>query len=139
MSVEGDDEKIVIALSNLVKNALTFCDDYGHVLVKAESLPGYVKVSVVDDGIGIPAKDLHRVFERFFQVESHMTRRHGGMGLGLAVAKVMVENHGGQIWAESTEGKGSTFSFLLPTGGNPAAANAKSLEASSDQAETASD
>jgi two-component system sensor histidine kinase VicK len=71
-------------------------------------------VSVIDNGIGIPAKDLHRVFERFFQVQSHMTRRHGGMGLGLSVAKVMIEMHGGQIWVESLEGKGSNFSFLLP-------------------------
>ena len=60
-------------------------------------------------------KDLHRVFERFYQVEGHTTRRHGGMGLGLAVAKVMIEMHGGQIWAESVEGRGSNFSFLLPT------------------------
>jgi signal transduction histidine kinase len=69
----------------------------------------------MDDGVGIPAKDLPRVFERFFQVETHLTRRFGGMGLGLAVAKAMVELHGGRIWAESEEGKGSTFTFLLPT------------------------
>ena len=64
--------------------------------------------------MGIPAKDLAHVFERFYQVESHLTRKHGGMGLGLSVAKVMIEMHGGRIWAESTEGKGSTFTFLLP-------------------------
>jgi signal transduction histidine kinase len=64
--------------------------------------------------VGIPAKDLARVFDRFYQVESHLTRRHGGMGLGLSVAKVMIEMHGGRIWAESTEGVGSIFTFLLP-------------------------
>jgi signal transduction histidine kinase len=85
-------------------------------MVSAESLPGYVKVSVVDDGIGIPEKDIPQVFERFFQVESHLTRHHGGMGLGLFVAKVMTELHSGQIWVESIEGKGSNFSFLLPSG-----------------------
>ena len=69
---------------------------------------------MTDDGIGIPAKDLVRVFERFFQVESHLTRRYAGMGLGLAVAKAMIELHGGRIWVESEEGKGSTFIFLLP-------------------------
>jgi signal transduction histidine kinase len=69
---------------------------------------------VIDDGIGIPTKDLPRVFERFFQVETHLTRRYGGMGLGLAVAKAMIELHGGRIWAESEEGKGSIFTFLLP-------------------------
>ena len=64
--------------------------------------------------MGIPAKDLPHIFERFYQVESHLTRKHGGMGLGLSVAKVMIEMHGGRIWAESTEGMGSTFTFLLP-------------------------
>jgi signal transduction histidine kinase len=112
--VDIDVEKIAIALSNLIRNAITFTKDNGHVMIIDESLPGYVKVSVVDDGIGIPAKDLTRIFERFFQVETHMTRHHGGMGLGLSVAKVMVELHGGQIWVESIEGKGSNFSFLLP-------------------------
>jgi signal transduction histidine kinase len=112
--VEIDVEKIAIALSNLIRNAIIFTRDNGHVMIIAESLPGYAKVSVVDDGIGIPAKDLTRIFERFFQVESHLTRHHGGMGLGLSVAKVMIELHGGQIWVESIEGKGSNFSFLLP-------------------------
>jgi len=112
--VEADGTKISIAVSNLVKNAITFTDAGGHVSVKSESLPGYVKVSVIDDGIGIPMKDLPHVFERFFQVESHLTRRHNGMGLGLSVAKVMIEMHGGRIWVESLEGRGSNFSFLLP-------------------------
>jgi signal transduction histidine kinase len=112
--VEADHTKISIALGNLVKNALTFTNEGGHVLIQTESLPGYARVSVIDDGIGIPRKDLPRVFDRFFQVEGHLTRRHNGMGLGLSVAKVMVELHGGRIWVESVEGKGSTFSFLLP-------------------------
>jgi signal transduction histidine kinase len=114
LMLEGDSEKLILALSNLVENGLTFTDRSGHVLVTAERLPGYLKVSVIDDGIGIPAKDLGRVFERFYQVESHLTRHHGGMGLGLSVAKAMIELHGGQIWVESVEGKGSNFSFLLP-------------------------
>ena len=120
--VEADGGKIAIALSNLVKNAIMFTDEGGHVFVTGELVPGYVKVSVIDDGIGIPAKDLPHIFDRFFQVESHLTRRHGGMGLGLSVAKVMVEMHGGRIWAESMEGKGSNFTFLLPV--NPAQAEA---------------
>lgn len=112
--IEGDAAKISIALDNLVRNALLFTEEGGHVMVISEAVPGYVKVSVVDDGIGIPAKDLPRVFERFFQVEAPLTRRHGGMGLGLSVAKAMIELHGGRIWVESQVGKGSTFSFLLP-------------------------
>lgn len=112
--VEADETKISIALTNLIQNAITFTDNGGHVRVKSESLPGYIKVSVADDGIGIPSKDLPHVFERFFQVETHLTRRHNGMGLGLSVAKVMIEMHGGRIWAESLEGRGSNFTFLLP-------------------------
>jgi len=116
LTIVGDWEKITIALSSLVKNALTFTNENGTVLILAEYLPGYVKVSVIDNGIGIPAKDVSKVFDRFYQVSSHMTRQHGGMGLGLAIAKLMIEMHGGQIWVESLEGKGSNFSFLLPSG-----------------------
>jgi signal transduction histidine kinase len=120
--IEGDASKIAIALSNLVKNAIVFTDSGGHVMVAAEQIPGYVKVSVMDDGVGIPARDLPHIFERFYQVESHLTRRHGGMGLGLSVARVMIEMHGGRIWAESVEGKGSNFTFILPHEPDPVAA-----------------
>jgi signal transduction histidine kinase len=112
--LEGDAEKLSLAMTNLIENALNYTDRNGHVLITAEMLPGYVKISVIDDGIGIPPKDVQRVFDRFYQVETHLTRRHGGMGLGLSVAKSMIELHHGQIWAESVEGKGSNFSFLLP-------------------------
>jgi len=114
--LDADGFKLSIALSNLVKNALQFTDSGGHVTIRVEEDDGYYKVTVTDDGIGIPARDLPRVFERFFQVETHLTRRYGGMGLGLAVAKAMIELHGGRIWAESEEGRGSKFTFLLPTG-----------------------
>jgi len=114
LMLEGDASKISIALSNLVKNAITFTDAGGNIFVIAEQIPGYVKVSVIDDGIGIPPQDLPHVFERFYQVESHLTRKHGGMGLGLSVAKVMIELHAGRIWVESVENKGSNFTFILP-------------------------
>ena len=114
LNAEVDAEKIALALGNLVENALHFTNPDGHILALAERLPGLVRISVLDDGVGIPARDLPRVFDRFFQVEAHATRQHGGLGLGLAVAKVMVELHGGQIWAESIEGRGSKFSILLP-------------------------
>jgi signal transduction histidine kinase len=123
--VEGDPAKISIALSNLVKNAITFTNPGGHIFILAESIPGYIKVSVIDDGIGIPPGDLAHIFERFYQVESHLTRKHGGMGLGLSVAKVMVELHGGRIWAESVEGKGSNFTFLLPDNSSQADATSQ--------------
>lgn len=114
MVIEGDAHKIRIALGNLVKNALTFTDPGDRVLVTAEEIPGYVKVSVIDNGIGVPEKDQQRIFDRFYQVESHLTRRHGGMGLGLSIAKGMIEMHGGRLWVESMENKGSNFQFLLP-------------------------
>lgn len=109
-----DGTKIAIVFSNLVKNALQFTELGGNITVKIEEDSGYMKVSVSDDGIGIPAKDLARIFDRFFQVEEHLTRRSGGMGLGLSVSKSMVELHGGRIWAESEVGKGTTITFLLP-------------------------
>jgi signal transduction histidine kinase len=112
--VDADGVKIGIALSNLIKNAIQFTNPGGHVTVKVEEDSGYLKVAVVDDGIGIPARHIARVFERFFQVEEHLTRHYGGMGLGLSVAKAMIDLHGGRIWAESEVGRGSTFTFLLP-------------------------
>jgi signal transduction histidine kinase len=125
LTVEGEAGKIEIALNHLVGNAIAFTDAGGHILVAAEAVPGYVKVTVTDDGVGIPAKDLSRIFDRFYQVESHLTRKHGGMGLGLSVAKVMVEMHGGRIWAESVEGKGSRFIIILPVNAAQASAAEK--------------
>jgi len=114
LRIGGDVNKITVAVSNLVRNAITFTNEGGLVLVSVESLPEHAQISVKDTGVGIPASDLEFVFERFFQVESHLTRRHTGLGLGLSVAKTMVELHGGRIWAQSVEGKGSTFTILLP-------------------------
>jgi len=119
MWVDVDGGKVAIALSNIMKNAVTFTNEGGEIVIRGEQQPDYVKVSVKDNGIGIPAADLPHVFERFYQVEDHLTRRHGGMGLGLSVAKVMVEMHGGRIWAESEEGNGSIFSFILPVRTEP--------------------
>jgi signal transduction histidine kinase len=111
--LHADQVKITIALSNLVKNAIQYTEAGGDVTVSVEEDSGYLKVTVADNGIGIPARELPRIFERFYQVETHLTRRYGGMGLGLSVAKSMIELHGGRIWAES-QGRGSRFTFLLP-------------------------
>jgi len=110
--LHADQVKITIALSNLVKNAIQYTEAGGNVSVKVEEDSGYIKVTVSDNGIGIPPRELPRIFDRFYQVETHLTRRYGGMGLGLSVAKAMIELHGGRIWAES-EGRGSRFTFLL--------------------------
>ncbi|MGA9533599.1 MAG: HAMP domain-containing sensor histidine kinase [Anaerolineales bacterium] len=112
--VLGDRDKIDLALTNIVRNAIAFTDEGGQVGVKAEVSGGYVQVFVVDTGIGIPESEVKRVFDRFYQVEAHLTRKHGGMGLGLSIAKAMVEMHNGQIWCESKPGIGSLFCFTLP-------------------------
>jgi signal transduction histidine kinase len=112
--INGDAEKIKIALDNLVKNAIVFTSKGGHVFITAEQIPGYTKIAVIDDGVGISDADLPHIFERFYQVESHLTRHYNGMGLGLSVAKVMIELHGGTLSAESIPDKGSQFTILLP-------------------------
>lgn len=114
LMIEGDADKIGVAIQNIIQNGVAFTDQGGYVFVVAEEVPGYIKIAVKDNGIGIPAKDLNHIFERFYQVESHLTRKHGGMGLGLSVAKMNIELLGGRIWVDSAEGKGSTFTILLP-------------------------
>jgi len=114
LRVTGDTEKIALIIRCLLNNALTFTDPSGKILLRLESVPGYVKVTVMDNGIGIPKEEQEKIFQRFYQVEKHLTRRHGGLGLGLSIAKEMVELHGGRIWVESQEGAGSRFIFILP-------------------------
>ncbi len=125
LKVEADREKLDSALSHILRNALNFTDPGGKVRVELKRVTGHVRVIVSDTGIGIPCDDLPHVFDRFFQVEAHLTRKHGGMGLGLSIAKEMVEMHGGQIWCESDEGSGSTFSFDIPIEAKQAEAAAK--------------
>lgn len=112
--VEGDNEKIGIAVNHLVRNALIFNDPGGKAIVNLKSTSDQIQIEVIDNGIGIPARDIDRIFDRFYQVESHMTRKHGGMGLGLPVSRMMVEMHKGSIEVESVEGKGSKFTIQLP-------------------------
>ncbi len=115
VDIECDPGKLGVALGNVLKNAIIFSDAGDSVTVGLHKLRTYAMISVTDTGIGIPASNLHQIFERFYQVEQHLTRTHGGMGLGLAVSKAIVESHGGQIWVESKVGEGSTFTILLPT------------------------
>jgi signal transduction histidine kinase len=130
LMVDADREKIDVALSNIVQNAITFTDPDGQVGIKGEGATGFVKIFVADTGIGIPEDEVERVFDRFYQVESHLTRKHGGMGLGLAIAKSMVEMHNGQIWCESKVGTGSLFCFMLPIDQERASAAAKVFKSS---------
>lgn len=123
--LNADRAKVRTVLTNLVDNAMKFTPSGGRILITAQILPQQVRVSVIDNGIGVPADQTQRIFERFYQVESHMIRRHGGMGLGLSIAEAFVELHGGKIWCESVEGKGSNFSFALPRVAAATASTAK--------------
>lgn len=108
----GDRERIEQVLMNLLHNAIKFTPAGGSVTLSAGAGRDGIQVTVSDTGVGIAPEDLPRVFERFYKADR--ARSGGGTGLGLAVAKHIVEAHGGRIWAESTEGKGSTFRFTLP-------------------------
>lgn len=114
LRVDGESEKLATVLDHLVNNAIAFTDKGGRVEVSLEDAGEEAAIHVADTGIGIPAKDLERIFDRFYQVEAHMTRRHGGLGLGLAVCKMLVEMHNGRITVQSVPGKGSQFSVWLP-------------------------
>ncbi|MBI2380027.1 MAG: tetratricopeptide repeat protein [Gammaproteobacteria bacterium] len=111
--VWADKERLLQVLHNLIGNAAKFTEK-GAVTVNANLEGGMVRVSVVDTGGGIPPEKLHTIFDAFEQADSGMTRRHQGAGLGLAIARQLVELHGGQIGVQSTPGTGSLFWFTLP-------------------------
>jgi two-component system phosphate regulon sensor histidine kinase PhoR len=100
-------------LVNLIHNALKFTRPGGEVTLTASPQPGsFICFLVHDTGVGIPADDLSRIFERFYKIDR--ARSSGGTGLGLSISRHLVEAHGGKIWAESLEGRGSTFFFTIP-------------------------
>jgi len=113
-TVTVDRERIEAVLNNLLNNATDFTPAGGTIKVNLYPQTGKIAVSVTDTGPGIPTGELERIFEPFYQVEDPMTRQHQGVGLGLSVARQIVELHGGRIWAESEEGRGSRFTFTLP-------------------------
>jgi len=108
-----DDERIGQVLTNLIKNALKATSKKGKVEIFIEDMQGEVKISVKDNGIGLPNDALDKIFRKFYQVDTSSTREKGGSGLGLSICKGIIETHGGKIWAESELGKGATFSFTL--------------------------
>lgn len=113
-TVEGDRKRLRQVFTNLVDNALKFTPAGGSVTIAAETTADGVTVRVQDTGIGIPKEEQGRIFERFYQVDSGLTREHRGTGLGLAIVKHIVEQHGGRIWVESEVNRGSTFFVSLP-------------------------
>ncbi len=115
-----DAARVQRVLYNLVQNAIRHTPPDGTVVLEAQEESETVRVDVVDSGEGIASDDLPRIFERFYRGEKSRARGHGGAGLGLAIAKGLVEAHGGRIWAQSVPGQGARFSFVLPKATVPA-------------------
>lgn len=119
--VWADREKMRVVLDNLLSNAVKFTPPGGQVRVVVRCVGDAVEMTVTDTGVGILPQELERIYDRFYQVEDHLTRQHGGMGLGLSIVKGLVELHGGRVWAESVPDRGSRFVVLLPAGASETA------------------
>ncbi len=116
LAVSGDRRQLVSAAFNLLDNAVKYSDPGSTVEVRAAIDGRFAAISVQDHGIGIPTRDLDRVFERFYRVDRARSRATGGTGLGLAIVRHVASNHAGEVRVESQEGRGSTFTLRLPLG-----------------------
>jgi len=114
LAVLGDRRQLVSALANLVENAVKYSAEGSEVQLAAQRAGAWVEFVVADRGIGIPAKDLDRIFERFYRVDRARSRGTGGTGLGLAIVRHVATNHEGDVRVRSTEGEGSTFTLTIP-------------------------
>jgi signal transduction histidine kinase len=112
--VEGDTDRLFAVISNLLGNAVKYSPDGGEILVTTSEVGGEVQVSVKDHGLGIAPEDLPRLFQRYERIDSKTGHKISGTGLGLVIARQIVEMHGGRIWAGRNQGGGSEFAFVLP-------------------------
>ena len=110
----ADDIRLTQVFLNLLDNAIKYTDEGGKINIEVFKTDGFVQVNITDTGIGIPEKDLSRIFERFYRVDKARSRELGGTGLGLSIVKHIILAHNGKIWAKSKLGFGSTFSFTIP-------------------------
>ncbi|GAB7193374.1 ATP-binding protein [Kineococcus sp. NUM-3379] len=114
LRVAGDRELLVTAVRNLVHNAVAYSPEGSRVVVEARRVRDSVEIAVIDRGVGIPAADLDRIFERFYRVDPARSRLTGGTGLGLSIVKHIAANHRGEVTVWSVVGEGSTFTLRLP-------------------------
>jgi two-component system sensor histidine kinase SenX3 len=115
LSVLGDEDLLVTALRNLLENAVAYSPEKTRVVITTSKTPeGHAELSVADQGIGIPERDLERIFERFYRVDPARSRATGGTGLGLAIVKHVMAAHNGKVTVRSVEGAGSTFTLYIP-------------------------
>ncbi|WP_057491471.1 cell wall metabolism sensor histidine kinase VicK [Streptococcus orisasini] len=112
--IEIDTDKMTQVVDNILNNAIKYSPDGGKITVNMQTTDTQVILSISDQGLGIPKKDLPLIFDRFYRVDKARSRAQGGSGLGLAIAKEIIKQHKGFIWANSEEGKGSTFTIVLP-------------------------
>jgi len=112
--VEVDPDKFIQVIDNIMNNAIKYSPDGGVITCRLVETHEHVLLSITDQGLGIPKKDVGRIFNRFFRVDKARSRAQGGTGLGLAISREVIEMHNGRIWVESVEGKGSTFYITLP-------------------------
>ena len=112
--VEIDTDQMMQVIDNIMNNAIKYSPDGGVITVGLTQSQNQIILGISDQGLGIPKKDLNKIFDRFYRVDKARSREQGGTGLGLAIAKEIVEAHKGKIWADSQEGKGSTFYISLP-------------------------
>ncbi len=121
LEVRGDRRQLVSAVFNLLDNAIKYSAPGSSVVVSASTDGDRVRLAVADRGIGIPRRDLERIFERFYRVDRARSRETGGTGLGLAIVRHVASNHGGEVTVDSREGEGTTFTLVLPAGPGPVA------------------
>jgi two-component system, OmpR family, sensor histidine kinase SenX3 len=114
LRVSGDRRQLVSALGNLVENAVKYSEIGGRVQIRANAQGGFAELLVADQGIGIPASEHSRIFERFYRVDKARSRDTGGTGLGLSIVRHVATNHGGEVLVSSREGEGSTFVLRIP-------------------------
>jgi two-component system sensor histidine kinase SenX3 len=113
--IRGSSRDLSLLVRNLIDNAIRYTKTGGHVDIAVSSEDAHVVVRVSDTGVGIPGRDLARVFERFYRVDRARSRETGGTGLGLAIVKHVAENHGGAVTVESELGRGSVFTVRIPS------------------------